>query len=257
MKSLLFTILIFSILSVFATPLDSIGTKTVDDKTYIIHQVEQGETLYRLKVKYNVSVEEIKAANNNTSSLAIGQKVLIPTNIKVKQPDSKIKFHTVAPGETLYRVASTYEVSVDEVKKWNNLTSNSLSVGQKLQVSSGTLQSEQTVSEIKPLVKIEDTLAVSTTPTKPKKNLKRKAEIGSVSLGKTSVLNSKYHYCVHPSAPIGSLVVLTCNDNAKVILVKVVGNAQVEGQILQVNKAVIESLGLEKESFSGSITFLN
>ena len=121
-----FTILISSILSVFATPLDSIGTKTVDDKTYIIHQVEQGETLYRLKVKYNVSVEEIKAANNNTSSLAIGQKVLIPTNIKVKQPDSNIKFHTVAPGETLYRVASTYGVSVDEVKKWNNLTSNSL-----------------------------------------------------------------------------------------------------------------------------------
>lgn len=44
-------------------------------------------------------------------------------------------YHTVAKGETLYRIARQYGVTVDDLKAWNNLTSNLIKVGQKLRVT--------------------------------------------------------------------------------------------------------------------------
>lgn len=43
-------------------------------------------------------------------------------------------FHTVKKGETLYRISVNYKVSVDQLKKLNGLTSNNISIGQKLKV---------------------------------------------------------------------------------------------------------------------------
>ncbi|MGD9851425.1 MAG: LysM peptidoglycan-binding domain-containing protein [Nitrospirales bacterium] len=44
-------------------------------------------------------------------------------------------YHTVAKGETLYRISKQYGVSVKEIKDWNNLPDNTIQVGQKLMVS--------------------------------------------------------------------------------------------------------------------------
>lgn len=43
--------------------------------------------------------------------------------------------HTVAKGETLYRIAKEYGVSVQDLKEWNRLSDNTIHVGQKLIVS--------------------------------------------------------------------------------------------------------------------------
>ena len=43
--------------------------------------------------------------------------------------------HTVAKGETLYRISKQYGVSVQDLKDWNNLSGNIISIGQKLIVS--------------------------------------------------------------------------------------------------------------------------
>ncbi|WP_447597879.1 LysM peptidoglycan-binding domain-containing protein [Nitrospira sp. Nam80] len=40
--------------------------------------------------------------------------------------------HTVQPGETLFRISRKYHVSVDKLRKWNNLLSDTIEVGQKL-----------------------------------------------------------------------------------------------------------------------------
>jgi thiol-disulfide isomerase/thioredoxin len=42
--------------------------------------------------------------------------------------------HTVKSGDTLYSLFRKYGVSVDEIKKLNKLTSNTISVGQKLKI---------------------------------------------------------------------------------------------------------------------------
>ena len=237
-------------------PIDSIGTKVIDSKQYIIHEITKGETLYRLKVKYDVAVADIKHANNGLETLAIGQKILIPTsNIVPNISTSNEKYHVVQPGQTLYKISTIYKVPVDDIKQWNKLTSNSLTVGQKIKISSGAnivdtqKPNTNTSKDTVPSVRVKNRTN--------KKPLKRKIESGVISLADDDNLNYKYHYCLHTTAPIGSLVVLTCDVNNKTILVKVVGNRALNGSILVVNKAVIESLNLKKDKFNGSITFLN
>jgi len=44
-------------------------------------------------------------------------------------------FHTVQRGETLYRISRKYKVSVDDLKEWNSLTNNNLTVGQDLVIT--------------------------------------------------------------------------------------------------------------------------
>ncbi len=44
--------------------------------------------------------------------------------------------YTVKKGDTLYNIAKKYNVSVDEIKTLNNLSSNVLSIGQKLTIPS-------------------------------------------------------------------------------------------------------------------------
>ena len=43
--------------------------------------------------------------------------------------------HTVRAGETLYRIGQKYHVGLDKLRKWNNLTKDTIEVGQKLVVS--------------------------------------------------------------------------------------------------------------------------
>ena len=44
-------------------------------------------------------------------------------------------FHTVAKGDTLYRLSKQYGVTVDDLKAWNNLADNTIHVGQQIVVS--------------------------------------------------------------------------------------------------------------------------
>ena len=44
-------------------------------------------------------------------------------------------YHTVEKGQTFYRIALIYGLSVDELKALNNLSNTTISVGQKLRVS--------------------------------------------------------------------------------------------------------------------------
>jgi len=50
------------------------------------------------------------------------------------KPADSASTHTVVKGDTLYSIAKKYKVSVDNVKKWNGLKSDSLDIGQKLKV---------------------------------------------------------------------------------------------------------------------------
>ena len=103
--------------------------------TYV---VEKGDTLYGIANKYNVSVNDIKSLNNLTSNtLSIGQVLLLPGSIEEDIADLLIKdydYYTVKKGDTLYSISNKYGISVDELKLLNNLTSNTLSIGELLKV---------------------------------------------------------------------------------------------------------------------------
>lgn len=110
---------------------DSVGLATKNEKQYIIHEVDPGETLYALSRKYGIDVQAIKKANTQSlSSLNIGQKVFIPYRQNVLNKNDKS--HTVKSSETLFSISRLYNVKVDDLKKWNKLIDNNISLGQKL-----------------------------------------------------------------------------------------------------------------------------
>ncbi len=103
------------------------------------YTVKAGDTLYGIANKFNTTVDEIKRLNNLTSNiLSIGQVLKIPglNNDETPTPDIPVITgnYTVKKGDTLYSIAQKYNTTVDEIKRLNNLTSNTLSIGQVLKI---------------------------------------------------------------------------------------------------------------------------
>lgn len=117
------------------------------------HVVKSGDTLWSIAKKYGVSVEELKEKNNLTSNaLSINQVLLIPgeDESSVEVPSSS-EYYTVKAGDSLYAIANKYGMSVDELKDLNNLTSNLLTIGQRLRIKKG--MNEENTGETYTVVK--------------------------------------------------------------------------------------------------------
>jgi LysM repeat protein len=115
---------------------DSIGIEKIDGRMYIIHRVDEKETLFAISRRYGSSVESILQSNPGaTSNLEIGQIIRIPYDKKVSvRPVEGSKIHIVAAKETMYSISKMYNVTIDDLRKWNNLTDNTISIGQQLVV---------------------------------------------------------------------------------------------------------------------------
>lgn len=111
--------------------------------------VSKGDTLYSIAKKSNISVDTIKKDNALTSNtLKIGQnlKIRIPSNnIEIEEcigPDYTPPKENIAPtttyivkkGDSLYSIAKKFNTTVDSIKRKNNLSSNTLQIGQKLNI---------------------------------------------------------------------------------------------------------------------------
>ena len=93
------------------------------------YTVKSGDSLYSIAQKFNTTVDAIKRASNLTSNaLQIGQVLTIPL---ANTPASGTTY-TVKSGDSLYSIAQKYNTTVDAIKRASNLTSNILSIGQKL-----------------------------------------------------------------------------------------------------------------------------
>lgn len=116
--------------------------------TYTTYIVKRGDTLYGIASSYGVSVDDIKTLNNLVNNtLSIGQELLIPTDKTITETNYEV--YTVQRGDTLYGIASNYGVSVDDIKALNNLTSNNLSIGQRLQIPLKEVTSSNFVYTVK------------------------------------------------------------------------------------------------------------
>ncbi len=115
-----------------------------------VHIVEAGETLSSIAEKYNIKVSDLKEWNNLESDIIyVGQELRLtkPATVKKEKTDkTKAKTHTVKEGENLTIIADKYNVTVEDIKKWNNLKSDVIKVGQVLIVS----DTEKTTKDKKP-----------------------------------------------------------------------------------------------------------
>ena len=136
-------------------------TQTASQHNTGYHTVARGDTLYSIARNYGYSVSEIAAWNNLSPPypMSVGQQVRVypPSGVRLgrnknfstsQQSTSarhKANSHTVAPGETLYSIAKHYGNAVSQLIHWNHLRSPyTLSVGQRLQVSSTNTQKSTT-----------------------------------------------------------------------------------------------------------------
>lgn len=103
---------------------------TKNQSSTIRYVVQKGDTLYGIANRYDVSVATLKSLNNLVSDvLQIGQVLEIPTSA-----DTNYITYQVKSGDTLYGLASRYQTSVEEIKRFNNLSNNILQIGQVLKI---------------------------------------------------------------------------------------------------------------------------
>jgi len=110
----------------------------VDGKNFYIHRVSKGETLYSISKAYGVKVDEIVKNNEGIENgLNIGQVIRIPMSKPFSQigtdepiaPEGFV-YHKVVKGETLYRIMYNYQVSLDDLKKYNDGITANIQLGQ-------------------------------------------------------------------------------------------------------------------------------
>lgn len=142
--------------------------KTTNKKaTY--HVVEEGDNLSDIANSYDVTVADLKDWNDlENDKIMVGQKLVVAEpkttkekNTKEKTSNKKAKTHKVKEGENLTGIADKYDVSVEDLREWNNLKKDVIVPGQELIVSKTTTKKETTKETSKKTHKVKkgDTLA--------------------------------------------------------------------------------------------------
>lgn len=325
------------------TTVDSIGVEKRDGKRFILHRVNQGQTLYAIARRYNTSVEVIKSANPDLKdALQYNQVVRIPllelsrreeraaeraarreekaarkadkddeqlmkptepaskTETRTAKPETKeaetrkaADTHVVEPGQTLYSLAVKYQVLMADLRRWNNLTSDNIQLGQTLIVSekgftarnasrpanteAAKTEPAAKAPEPKPEAPKKELAKAETKPEAPARpaeerpirpgesgnNLpakgRRMAEIGMAERIDSDDSSNKY-LALHRTAPIGSLVQVRNDISNQSLWVKVIGrlpNTGVNERVLiKLSSKAFSKLSPNNQSFRAEVSYI-
>ncbi len=109
-----------------------IPSKEITNPNESIYIVKSGDNLWNIAKYYNTTVNELKTLNDlKSDNLSIGQTLVLPTDNK------SINNYIVKSGDTLYSLANKYGITVSQLKEANNLSNNTLQIGQILIIPQG------------------------------------------------------------------------------------------------------------------------
>ncbi|MFN6036951.1 MAG: LysM peptidoglycan-binding domain-containing protein, partial [Bacteroidota bacterium] len=115
--------------------------KTIDEKKYIVHIAEKGQTLYAISKKYFVDSKFITEANPKAKEgISEGQEVLIPYDIYLLNQEqfnadtTGFIVHKVLKSETQYGLIKKYSVTESDLKTLNPFIKLGLKEGQLLRI---------------------------------------------------------------------------------------------------------------------------
>jgi LysM repeat protein len=229
-----------------ATTVDSLGLKKENNKTFLLFKVGPKQSLFSILKRYNLSLTEFKSANSNVEiPVKTGEILYIPLHYleesnpapkvveeKVAEAPKEAEIHIVAPKQGLLSVANMHKVTMAELRKWNNLTSDRLQEGQRLIVSDPSGTKSTIAVDKASLLSAKTTAAataaapapVSEAPAKEKgpEDIKKKIETGIAELIDVPDNSGKF-LALHRTAPIGTLVLVKNLTNNQSIWVKVIG----------------------------------
>ena len=114
--------------------ISSTNNEVVEKPTDNLYVVVSGDTLWSIARKNNISVSDLLKTNNLTSNfLSVGQVLIIPNEVESTGENiNNTSLYTVQKGDTLWSISKLFNVTVNELRKYNNLNSDFLTVGQTL-----------------------------------------------------------------------------------------------------------------------------
>ena len=270
-----------------ATPLPS---KTeVEQKTVITntgtseHSVKAKENLGIIAEKYGTTIEEIKRLNGLTSSnLRIGQLLKIPNantpavtetapqvmaSVPVQKTEPKQVIavpsndgsfeHIVTNGETIYSIAKKYNLTTYQLKTSNSLTTNEVSVGQKL-IIKGT-KPNNVVDEETPTGSANTIKDPSLRYAPSTYGIIQLEEKGTAVWIADQDLDATKMLVLHRTAPIGTIIKVTNPMSNRSAFAKVVGkfteNESTKDVIIVMTKAVADAVGALDKRFFCNLTY--
>ena len=242
---------------------DSLGIEREGDKVFVLHKVQAKQTLYSLARRYQTSVKEINAENPTLSSgLQIGQTLRIPYGGEIPSEEPKVEtamettMHEVVAGETLFSIAQQYEVSVNDLRNWNNLETNALSLGQSLEIrkvipaDQVTPTSQQTVAA--DTAQTEEAIEYGGTP------LGSQQTEGVAEVIEEEEPSSKF-FALHRTAKKGTVIKVTNVMNDITVYVRVIGTIPEttanEGILIKVNQRAYEYLKAVDKRFRVELSY--
>jgi membrane-bound lytic murein transglycosylase D len=115
---------------------DSLATPTNS-----IYVVQKGDNLSNIAKKFNVTVAELQDWNKlTTKSISLGASLQVVKNpihneVVAESVERKDIAYSVQKGDNLGSIAKKFGASVEELKQWNNLTTNAIAIGNSLIVA--------------------------------------------------------------------------------------------------------------------------
>lgn len=266
--------------------IDSISVENLNGKKNIVHKVEAKESYYSIARKYNVSPQSVIQFNSNRS-LQPGTIIRVPTDRyfieipiqnnssakSINNSSSKLAVveYKVGRREYLLLIAKKFNTTVEDLKALNNLTSNSLAVGQIIKVPYGTAPEHLAPPPATINIPKADSMD-SPTQIDSSLNASERLKLPPARYGLQEVdehgvaiwisddnLDGSKMLALHQTAPIGTVVKITNPMTGKSTFAKVVGkftqNESTKDAIIVITKAAAELIGALDKRFQASIVY--
>lgn len=109
------------------------------------HEVQTGESLWKIADKYSMTTDELVQINQLKSTV-IHPKQVIQLNEEEEAKEETVS-HKVKKGDTLGKISSQYDVSITELKAWNDLNSDLIIPGDVLALDGDQVKQEAAPAE--------------------------------------------------------------------------------------------------------------
>ena len=260
-----------------AMSLDSLGLKKENNKTFLVYKIGPKQTLFSVLKRYNLSLTEFKQVNPEINiPVNSGELVFIPlhyldesTNTlgNVSKPMEKASepveapkntgIHIVSAKQSLLTVANLYKVTMAEIRKWNNLSSDVLKEGQRLFVSAPAVVNIDKSSLLPPKGNEESKSPSTPTEQTDANGMRKTIETGMAELIDVPDNSGKY-LALHKTAPIGTLVLVKNLANGQNIWVKVIGRLPNSDSklIIKLSPKAFERLNAVDKRIRAEISYL-
>jgi len=154
--SILFLLILpFAVLAQDENVKQELTVHEINGKSYYIHIVEKGNTLYAISRSYAVTIEALQKENPRlTKELTIGDRLLIPiSEVKRKDLDKSPEIdgnylvHEVQKKNTLYSIAKEYHVEINDIVSANPALDEGLKKGMSIRIPVEKIKGDQKVNE--------------------------------------------------------------------------------------------------------------